>query len=668
MSGAPDDSRDAEPRRDGARPAGRPSDEPPSDAPLGEGSPNAGPPIEGPRTADAKPDEPPPVRLRSYRRLWRIAHPHRGLLFGATALLGLMSLGGLAVPKLAGDVVDVALEGADSARLRWIVGGMVGLFAFIGVIGFLESWMLGLARARIQADLRRQLFGHLLRLSAAFYDKRRVGELLSRLSSDLGVIEGSLTTQIPFGLQALLRFIGTIVVLFVLQPKLTLVALLVVPPIVLLAMFVGNRVEKLSTGVRDATADSTALADEVLVGLRTVQAADAGGALRGRYDGTVGAIYDVQVKSVRIESIFAGAVTFAGFSAFALVLGYGGELMLAKELTPGELMTFLLYTFSIAMSVGQLGGLYTSLRDLAGASKRMFEILDTVPEVEDPGEADPPPAPYDPRVRNDGTQQGGAPRVAFEDLRFTYEEATEPAIDGVSFEAEPGSTVALVGPSGSGKSTLFALLLRFYDPSEGAVRLDGRDVRSMSLGDLRRSIGYVPQEVFLFSGTIADNLRLGRADASEDELRGALEAAGALEFVDGLEKGLGTEIGERGLRLSGGQRQRLAIARAFVEDPALLLLDEATSALDPDSEAIVQGALGRLFRGRTTFVIAHRLATARRADVIYVLEGGRVQDRGTHDELIESNELYRRYWTLQSLETRGDGLGSAETADAAGSG
>ncbi|MEL6712533.1 MAG: ATP-binding cassette domain-containing protein [Planctomycetota bacterium] len=226
--------------------------------------------------------------------------------------------------------------------------------------------------------------------------------------------------------------------------------------------------------------------------------------------------------------------------------------------------------------------------------------------------------------------------------------------------------MALVGPSGSGKSTLFALLQRFYDPSEGAVRLDGRDVRSMSLGDLRRSIGYVPQEVFLFSGTIADNLRLGRADASEDELRGALEAAGALEFVDGLEKGLGTEIGERGLRLSGGQRQRLAIARAFVEDPALLLLDEATSALDPDSEAVVQGALGRLFRGRTTFVIAHRLATARRADVIYVLEGGRVQDRGTHDELIESNELYRRYWTLQSLETRGGDAGTAETADAAG--
>lgn len=607
--------------------------------------------------------EPPRVRLRSYRRLWRIAHPHRGLLFGATALLGLMSLGGLAVPKLAGDVVDVALDGADSARLRWIVGGMVGLFAFIGVIGFLESWMLGLARARIQADLRRQLFGHLLRLSAAFFDKRRVGELLSRLASDLGVVEGSLTTQIPFGLQALLRFIGTIVVLFVLQPKLTLVALLVVPPIVLLAMFVGRRVEKLSTGVRDATAESTALADEVLVGLRTVQAADAVGALRRRYDGTVDAIYDVEVKSVRIESIFAGAVTFAGFSAFALVLGYGGELMLAKELSPGELMTFLLYTFSIAMSVGQLGGLYTSLRDLAGASKRMFEILDTEPEVEDPGETDPPPAPYDPRAG-----RGGAPRVAFEELRFTYEEASGPAIDGVSFEAEPGSTVALVGPSGSGKSTLFALLLRFYDPGEGAVRLDGRDVRSMSLGDLRRSIGYVPQEVFLFSGTIADNLRLGRADASDDELRGALEAAGALEFVDGLEKGLGTEIGERGLRLSGGQRQRLAIARAFVEDPALLLLDEATSALDPDSEAIVQGALGRLFRGRTTFVIAHRLATARRADVIYVLEDGRVQDRGTHDELIESNELYRRYWTLQSLETRDEDLGPAETADAAGPG
>jgi len=576
-------------------------------------------------------------------RLWGLARPHAALLLGATALLALMSAGGLAVPRLAGEVVDVALEDADRSALRWIVGGMIALFAGIGVVGFLESYMLGLARARILRDLRTRFFGHLVGLSAAFYDARRVGEILSRLASDLVVVESSLTSQIPLGIQALLRFVGTLVILFVLQAKLTLVALLVVPPVVLVALFVGMRVEKLSKEVRDTTADSNALADEVFVGVRTVQAADAANEMRQRYRATVDAVYGVQRRSEWIMAIFSGAVTFAGFTAFALVLGYGGQLMLEDELTAGELTTFLLYTFSIAMSVGQLGGLYASWRNLKGACARMFEILDTRPGVEDPAEREPAPAPYSP-------EGDGAPRVALEDVRFSYGAGGAEALRGVTITAEPGSTVALVGPSGSGKSTLFALLLRFYDPTSGRVLVDGRDAREIALGDLRRAIGYVPQEVFLFSGTVADNLRLGRPEATDDEVRSALDAAGALEFVEALDGGLGAEIGERGTRLSGGQRQRLAIARAFLQDPAILLFDEATSSLDPDSEARVQEALTRLFRGRTTLVIAHRLATARRADAIHVLEDGVVRDVGRHEELIESNELYRRYWTLQSLE------------------
>ncbi|MEL6713933.1 MAG: ATP-binding cassette domain-containing protein, partial [Planctomycetota bacterium] len=285
--------------------------------------------------------------------------------------------------------------------------------------------------------------------------------------------------------------------------------------------------------------------------------------------------------------------------------------------------------------------LYTAWRNLAGASRRMFEILDTASEVADPADGPAGADAFEPSV---------ALGVEVDDVAFAYRSSDARALAGVTLSVTPGSTVAFVGPSGSGKSTLFALLLRFYDPERGALRLDGRDVRTIALGELRRSIGFVPQDVFLLSGTIAENLRLGREGASETELWDALESAGAEAFVRALPQGVDTEVGERGLRLSGGQRQRIAIARAFLEDPALLLLDEATSALDPDSEERIQAALERLFHGRTTLVIAHRLSTARRADVIYVLDAGRIVDCGTHSTLIETSALYRRYWQLQSLD------------------
>lgn len=588
-------------------------------------------------------DEAPPLPPGALRRLLAIARPHLPLMLGATFLLALMSAAGLLVPKFAGDVVDTALGGASRGELRGVVLWMIGLFALIGVIGFAESLMLGIARARLLRDLRERFFGHLIRMSAAFYGKQRVGEMLSRLGSDLEVIEGALTAQIPMGVQALLRFIGTLAVLFWLQTKLTLVALLVVPPVVLIALFVGIRVEKLSKEVRDTTATSTGLAEEVFSGIRTVQSAAAEERAFERYRGAVGRVFDVQVKDARVQAAFGGAVTFAGFTSFALVLGYGGELMLRGDMSAGDLTAFLLYTFSVALSVGQLGGLYASFRSLKGACARIFEMLDTRSEVEDGAGSLP--------------ALDGAPGIEFEDIEFSYDAGSDeaaPALQGVSLRCTPGSTVALVGPSGSGKSTLFALLLRFYDPAAGVVRVAGTDIRHLRLEDLRRAIGYVSQDVFLFSGTVAENLRLGRPQATDEEVRVALRAASALDFVEALPKGLETEIGERGLRLSGGQRQRLAIARAFLEDPPILALDEATSSLDPDSEAEVQAALSRLFEGRTTLVIAHRLATARRADRILVLDGGRISDEGTHASLIESSELYRRYWTLQSLAPDGD--------------
>jgi subfamily B ATP-binding cassette protein MsbA len=574
-----------------------------------------------------------------FTRLLGLARGHWRPLVAATLLLLLASAIGLAIPKFAGNVVDTALEEASLADLRRVVVGLIGLFALLGLVGFFENYLLGATGARLLQELRWKLFDRLIGLTPGFFDQRRVGELLSRLGSDLSVVQGALTHQIPAGLQALMRLLGTLLILFVLQTRLTLVALLVVPPVVLVAIFFGGRLQRIATRARDATAETSALAEEALAGIRTVQAHSAEARLRQRYSGALAALLAVQLKNSWLNAAFAGVVTFASFSAFGLVLGYGGQLMLEQRLSAGELTSFLLYTFSVAVSVGQLGGLYAGYRELKGASARLFELLDTEPLVADPALANPPAMPF---VVTAGD-------IQISDLRFRYPGTGKAAIDGLSLRVPGGSVVAIVGPSGSGKSTLFSLLLRFYAADSGRISIDGRDTASIGLSDLRRSIASVPQEVFLFSGTIADNLRLGAPEASLERLQQAAEAAGALDFIQALERGFDTQIGERGIRLSAGQRQRLAIARAFLADPKILLLDEATSSLDADSEALVQSALERLFVGRTTLVIAHRLATARRADVIHVLDAGRIQASGKHAELYANSELYRRYWSLQSL-------------------
>ncbi len=574
-----------------------------------------------------------------FRRLFGLAREHLWPLVGATTLMLVASGIGLLIPMLAGNVVDTALTEATTSDLRSVVVGLLGLFAALGLVGFFETYLLRATGARLLRDLRRRLFDRLVGLTPGFYDQRRVGELLSRLGSDLTVVQGSLTLQIPSGLQATMRFGGTLIILFLLQTRLTLVALIVVPPVVLVAVYFGGRLQRIATRTRDVTADTSALAEEALAGIRTVQAHAAEARVRARYGDKLAQLLRVQLRNAWLSAGFSGLVTFASFSAFGLVLGYGGQLMLEGRMTAGELTSFLLYTFSIAISVGQLGGLYAGYRELKGASARLFELLDTEPAVDDPAAFVPPAPPF----------AITAGSIELRDVHFTYAGATASALDGVSLDVPGGSIIALVGPSGSGKSTLFSLLLRFYATDSGTIAIDGRDLATIPLADLRLSLGIGPQEVFLFSGSIADNLRLGAPDATDAELHQAAEAAGARDFVEQLEHSFETEVGERGIRLSAGQRQRLAIARAFLADPKILLLDEATSSLDPDSEATVQAALERLFVGRTTLVIAHRLATARRADVIHVLDSGHIVASGTHAELYESSELYRRYWTLQSL-------------------
>lgn len=578
-------------------------------------------------------DEPlPPFPLR---RLGRLVRPHLGPLLLATLILILSSAAGLAGPLLAGAVVDAALS-LSSLSLQAVGLWLIGLFAVMGVLSFAQIYLLSSASARLLADLRGVLFSHLVRLPPAFHEQRRVGELLSRLGSDLSDLQSAITMQIPSGLRAVLGLIGTLVLLLILHTRLTLLTLAVVPPVMLLAVWTGGKLEKFATRVHDALADSQAISGEALDGLRTVQAFAREEHEIHRHGARLTEWLGLELARTRLVAVFHGLLQFAAFTAFAGVLWYGASLIRTGELTAGELTTFLLYTFSVAMSVGTLGVLFTSYREMKGASARVFHILDTEPAIKDP----------------ETPVSLGRPtgRVAFEQVRFSYPSSEgRAAISAVDLSVAPGEMVALVGPSGAGKSTLFWLLLRFYDPDAGRVLLDGHDLRTLKLDELRGAIGLVPQDIFLFSASVEENLRYGKPDATPEQIRAAAEAAGAARFIQELAHGYEEKVGERGVKLSVGQRQRLAIARAFLKDPALLLLDEATSALDAESEEVIQLALAVLQKGRTTLVIAHRLATARRANRILVLEQGRIQASGTHEELFAANALYKRYWELQSL-------------------
>ena len=396
----------------------------------------------------------------------------------------------------------------------------------------------------------------------------------------------------------------------------------------------GRGLRRVSAEFQDRLAAASADAEEAIAGVRVVKAFGAEGLERARYERGVDAAFAAALRRVRLRSLFVPAVLLCAFAGLAVVLWFGGRLALAGELSSGDLVAFLLLTMFVAGSLGTFTGLWAQLQEAAGASRRVFELLDARPEL-----------PVDPAPVRLGRARGA---VALEGVSFTYPGRDEPALADVSLAAEPGSVVAVVGPSGAGKSTVLALLLRFHDPTAGRVTLDGVDLRRLDPAELRANVGYVPQETLLFSGSVADNLRVARPTASDAELRAAAEAADALAFIEELPEGFDTLVGERGVKVSGGQRQRIAIARAILKDPRVLLLDEATSSLDGESEAAVQRALARLMAGRTTIVVAHRLATVVDADRIVVLDGGRVVDVGRHADLMARGGLYRALFASQA--------------------
>ncbi len=582
--------------------------------------------------ADPDLDAEEPRNRKRLAVLWRLTallEPHGGRF--AVAVLALMSasLLSLVYPWAAKEAVDAGISGGSTARLDGVIAFIVVVFIVHAVLVWIRHYSMSWLGERVVADLRALVFDRILRLPLGWFHERRTGELVGRLASDVTVVEGVVGTELSMALRNGIQLVGGIVLLFITDPRLTALMLAVVPPLVIATMFFGRAIRRMSKGVQDELAKVSGHVQESLGAIHTVQAFVREQKEAERYKVGVEAAFQRALSLARWRSSFFSAATLAGYIAIASVAWLGGRALIRGDISPGELTSFFIYTFIVAGALAELASLWGSLQRAAGATERLFAIVDTVPELRDP--IDPRPLPAG----------GGA--IRFEHVDFAYpSRADHPVLRDFDLDVAPGEVVALVGPSGAGKTTVLQLLLRFFDVDRGRVTIEGVDVRELRLGELRRATAMVAQEPVLFAGTLRDNIAYGRDHATDAEIERVAALANAHDFITAFSRGYQTVIGERGVKLSGGQKQRIAIARALLVDPRILILDEATSNLDAGSEALVQEALARLMKGRTTLVVAHRLSTVRDADRIIVLDGGRVAERGRHAELMARGGIYKR--------------------------
>ncbi len=555
----------------------------------------------------------------------------------AGAGLALVAAAGatLTVPIAVRRMIDHGFNAADAAAINTYFVALIGVVAVLATASSLRFYFVTWLGERVVADLRADVFRHLASLGIDFFDRNRSGEITSRLTADTTQIKAVAGANVSIALRNLVMFVGAIALMVVTSPGLSALVLVALPIVVLPLVGFGRRVRHRSRKAQDMLADASAYASEAIGAIRTVQAFTAESAVTSRFGGAVEAAFAAARHSNAARAALTAFGIFMVFSSMVAVLWWGAQDVLAGRMSPGTLGQFLFYAVIGAGALGELSQVWAEIANAAGAAERLNEILEERPSIASPASAAALAAPA-----------RGA--LAFEDVGFHYPEGgREAAVSGITLAIRPGERIAVVGPSGAGKSTLFNLILRFYDPSSGRVTFDGVDLRAIDPIALRRHIAIVPQDPIIFAASAAENIAFGDEGADDSAIRSAARAAHADGFIAALPGGYATELGERGVTLSGGQRQRIAIARAVLRDAPLLLLDEATSALDAESEAAVQAALDRLMAGRTTIVIAHRLATILKADRILVMDGGRIVEEGRHEQLVAAGGLYARLARLQ---------------------
>ena len=575
------------------------------------------------------------LMVKPLRRLFPYIYRYRLRAAAALAALVVAALTTLVVPVAVRRMIDFGFSDKAVELIDSYFAVMIAVVAVLSVSSAMRYYLVTTLGERIVADLRSDVFAHLTKLSSDFFDTAKTGEMISRLTADTTQIKSAVGASVSIALRNLVLFIGGAVMMVVTSPRLSLFVLAAIPVIVLPLVGFGRAVRKKSREAQDTLADASGYASELISAVRTLQAFTNEFLATRRFGAAVESAYQAARGATQARSILTAIAIFLVFASVVIVLWVGAQDVMAERISAGRLGQFVLYAVFAAGGLGELSQVWGEIAQASGAAERLFEILGVKPQIKAPERPLWLPTP----------SRG---EVEFKDVRFAY--PTRPdamVLDGLSFKIKPGESVALVGPSGAGKSTIFHLILRFYDPASGSVSFDNIRLPNVDPADLRKHIALVPQDAVVFAASVAENIRFGRLDASDDEVKHAARAAHAAEFIDRLPQGYDTEVGERGIMLSGGKRQRIAIARAILREAPLLLLDEATSSLDAESETLVQQALTRLMAQRTSIVIAHRLATVLSCNRILVIDKGKIVEEGTHATLSASGGLYARLAKLQ---------------------
>ena len=570
--------------------------------------------------------------MKEFRKILKYARPYTKSLVFAFICLTLTSLVNLVLPLIVRNMINAVVILKDSQILDGLAWDLFFIIILQAVFAVTHNYVFGFVGHRMTTDFRIEFFSHIQSLSLRFFQERRVGEILSRMNNDISVIQNALVSIPVALLRQSITLIGAMAIILYLNWKLTGLILLILPPLMIFARVFGKRLRLFSEKLQDQVAQAVVVLEEVASSIKIVKSFTRENYERERFKKEIETAFERAVDKLKISSFFGPFILGLTFMVSAVLIWYGGYQVMSGVTTPGELAAFFLYALIVAGPIGTFVRLYTQIQEASGAIRRVYEILDTAPAIDNP--------------ENPIFLENITGRIQFENVSFGYRQEFD-ILHNISFDVRPGQTIALVGPSGAGKSTVIKLLHRFFDASQGSIRLDEHDIRSLDRKSFLNQIALVPQETLLFGGTVKENILYGKLDATDQELEDAAKKANAHDFIVDLENGYETIVGEKGAKLSGGERQRIAIARAILKNPKILVLDEATSSLDNCSEALIQEAVEKLMEGRTTFIVAHRLSTIHKADQIIVLEKGRVVETGQHEELMNNKNLYYNLYKLK---------------------